>query len=285
MTGGIAVGEALVITSGKGGVGKSTVAVNLGVSLARMGRRTVVVDADTGLRSLDVLLSLENDVVYDLTDVAEGMCELRQAMVQTRDMNGLYLVAAAQLRGVSSVSPKAMENVTRQLKERFDYVLIDCPAGLDVGFRVAVAGADRAVIVTQNDAVCQRDAERVKGLLQREGVTDISLLVNCVQPEKWANKKGEQKSACEIMAEQLELPLIGNIRACPEVFLAAARKGRPAALDYGEQAQVFGEIARRVTGEAIPVRPIRSLDLWASLRSRVLDFFRTIYLRLSRLKG
>ena len=161
MTGGIAVSEALVVTSGKGGVGKSTVAVNLAVSLARRGKKTVVIDADTGLRSLDVLLGMENDVVYDLTDVVEGVCKLRQAVVKVRDVDNLSMLAAAQLRDMSSVSREQMEKVVSELKEQFDYVIIDCPAGVDLGFRVAVAGADRAIIVTHNDAICQRDVERL----------------------------------------------------------------------------------------------------------------------------
>ena len=254
--------EALVITSGKGGVGKSTVAVNLGVSLARLGQKTVVIDADTGLRSLDVLLGMENDVVYDLTDVVEGVCPLHRAMVPVRGVQEMYLLAAAQLRDMSSVTRDEMDEVASQLKERFDYVLIDCPAGVDTGFRIAVAGADRAIIVTQNDVVCQRDAERVKGLLERAGIMNIALLVNRVRPEKLQKN---QPSSCEIMAEQLEMPLIGNIQARASVFREALQQGRPAALDDKEQAQVFEELARRVMGEEIPVKPIRQPGFWASL--------------------
>lgn len=261
MTGGIAVSEALVVTSGKGGVGKSTVAVNLAVSLARRGKKTVVIDADTGLRSLDVLLGMENDVVYDLTDVVEGVCKLRQAVVKMRDVDNLSMLAAAQLRDMSSVSREQMEKVVSELKEQFDYVIIDCPAGVDLGFRVAVAGADRAIIVTHNDAICQRDVERVKGLLQRADVSDMVLLVNRVTPEKLKKK---QPSSCAVMAEKLEMKLIGNIEA-RAVVREAAEKGRPVVLEDEELEQAFDEIARRVMGEEIPVQPVRELGFWARL--------------------
>lgn len=261
MTGGIAVSEALVVTSGKGGVGKSTVAVNLAVSLARRGKKTVVIDADTGLRSLDVLLGMENDVVYDLTDVVEGVCKLRQAVVKVRNVDNLSMLAAAQLRDMSSVSREQMEKVVSELKEQFDYVIIDCPAGVDLGFRVAVAGADRAIIVTHNDAICQRDVERVKGLLQRADVSNMVLLVNRVTPEKLKKK---QPSSCAVMAEKLEMKLIGNIEA-RAVVREAAEKGRPVVLEDEELEQAFDEIARRVMGEEIPVQPVRELGFWARL--------------------
>ena len=262
MTGGITVGEALVITSGKGGVGKSTVAVNLAASLGRLGCRTVLIDADTGLRSLDVLLGMENDLVYDLTDVAEGICKLRQAVVKARDVDGVSLLAAAQLRDMCSVPRGRMESVASELRQMFDYVIIDSPAGVDLGFRIAAAGADRAIIVANNDVICQRDAERVKGLLERAGIGDISLLLNRVPPEKLKKK---EKSSCALMAERLELPLIGNIRARASVFREAAQKGRPAALESEEMARAFEEIARRVMGEDIPVQPVRMPGFWASL--------------------
>ena len=203
------MGEALIVTSGKGGVGKSTVAVNLAAALALLGSRTVLVDADTGLRSLDILLGLENDVVYDLTDVAEGVCRLQQAELRSRDVERLHLIAAAQLRDVTSIGRRQMEEIAGRLKELYDYVVIDCPAGVDEGFRIAASGADRAIIVTQNDAVCVRDAERVKGLLNRADVSNIALAVNRMQPEKL---RRHEASACEKLAERLEAPLIGVIR-------------------------------------------------------------------------
>lgn len=255
------MGEALIVTSGKGGAGKSTVAVNLAAAMARLGDRVVLVDADTGLRSLDVMLGLENDVVYDLTDVAEGVCRLRQAVLRCRAVDGLYMVAAAQLRDVSSVTRGQMEDIAGQLKRQYDAVVIDCPAGVDTGFHIAAAGADRAVIVTQNDVISVRDAERVKGLLQRADVTRAALLVNRALPEKLRRR---EKSACEALAERLELPLIGIVGE-NDAFSAAAQKGRPAVLDDEALAGTFEEIARRIRGEEIPVRPIRRPGFWTRL--------------------
>ena len=259
--------EALVITSGKGGVGKSTLAVNLAAALALMDQKTVLVDADTGLRSLDVMLGLENDVVYDLTDVAEGVCRLQQALVRCPDIPGLRLVAAAALRDAGSVSRDRMREIIGQLRERFQYVVIDCPAGVDEGFRIAAAGAGRAIIVTQNDPVCVRDAERVKGLLERAGVTDAMLAVNRVCREK--RKKGEPYS-WDALARRLELPLVGIVGE-NDAFAEAARKGRPAMLDHKDLAETFGKMARRLRGENIPVTPLGRLSFWEWLMKEYRD--------------
>ena len=260
--------EALLVTSGKGGVGKSTLAVNLAATLAMMGQSTVLVDADTGLRSLDVLLGLENDVVYDLTDVTEGVCKLRQAIVACPHLSGLRLVAAAALRDTSSVSREKMREVIEELKERFDHVMIDCPAGVDEGFRIACSGADRAIIVTQNDAVCARDAERVKGLLERAGITDVFLAINHARRERL--KKGEI-SACETLAQRLELPLIGIIGE-NDAFPDAAQKGRPLVLDDKDMGKTFEDIARRLRGEALPVKPLGRLTFWQWLMKDYRDY-------------
>ena len=260
--------EALLITSGKGGVGKSTLAVNLAATLARMGHTTVLVDADTGLRSLDVMLGLENDVVYDLTDVAEGVCKLRQAIVACPNITGLRMVAAAALRDTSSVSREKMREIIDELKERFSYVIIDCPAGVDEGFRIASSGAERAIIVTQNDPVCARDAERVKGLLERAGVTDVFLAVNHARRERL--KKGEV-SACQTLAQRLELPLIGIIGE-NDAFLDAAQKGRPLVLDDKDMKKTFEDMARRLRGEPLPVEPLGRLTFWQWLMKDYKDY-------------
>ncbi len=259
------MGEALVITSGKGGVGKSTLAVNLAVALAGMECRTVLIDADTGLRSLDVLLGLENNVVYDLTDVAEGACRLRQAVLKHREIPRLALVAAAQLRDSSSVTPERMEKIVGELKDEFDEVIIDCPAGVDNGFRVATAGADRAVVVVQNDPICVRDAERVKGLLERADVARVDFCVNRAQPEPVQ----EGPSSLDQLAERLEMKCIGAVPEDSAAFLQAARSGKPVALGAGALAQVFRDIARRVRGEDVPVSPVRRPSIWSRLLRRI----------------
>ena len=253
--------EALVVTSGKGGVGKSTLAVNLAAALALAGSRTALVDADTGLRSLDVMLGLENNVVYDLTDVAEGVCRLRQAVLRCPAVPGLSMMAASQLRDAGSVTREKMKDIAAQLRQSFEYVIIDCPAGVDAGFRIAAAGADRAVIVTQNDPICVRDAERVKGLLERAGVTEAMLVVNRAHRER--PKKGEPYS-WDALAQRLELPLIGLVEE-NEAFSQAARDGRPALLEDETISRTFEDIARRVRGEALPVQPLKPLSFWAWL--------------------
>ncbi|MBR3504034.1 MAG: septum site-determining protein MinD [Clostridia bacterium] len=258
--------EALLITSGKGGVGKSTLAVNLAATLALMGHAVVLVDADTGLRSLDMMLGLENDVVYDLTDVAEGVCKLRQAIVPVPSVLGLRMVAASALRDTGSVSRGKMREIIGELKERF-YVVIDCPAGVDEGFRIAASGAERAIIVTQNDPVCARDAERVKGLLERAGVTDVMLVVNHARRERL--KRGET-SACERLAERLDLPLLGVIGE-NDAFRIAAQKGCPLVLKDKETEQTFEAIARRLQGESLPLKPLGRLTLWQWLKKDYRD--------------
>ena len=260
--------EALLVTSGKGGVGKSTLAVNLAATLALMDYKTVLVDADTGLRSLDVMLGLENNVVYDLTDVAEGVCKLRQALVHQPEVPGLSMVAAAALRDATSVSREKMNEIVEHLKERYTYVIIDCPAGVDEGFRVAASGADRAIIVTHTDAVCVRDAERVKGLLERAGVTDVMLAINRARREKL--KKG-QESACESIAQRLELPLIGIVGE-NDAFLNAVQKGRPLVLDDADMKATFEEIVRRLRGEELPVKPLGKLSFWQWLMKDYRDY-------------
>ena len=244
--------EVLLITSGKGGVGKSTVAVNLAASLARLRRKVILIDGDTGLRSLDVLLGVENNVVYDMTDVVEGVCKLKQAVVKSRDVEGLYMLPAAMLRETASVSPEQMKDIVSQLRGDYDFIFIDCPAGVDLGFHTAAsAGVDRAVIVAQNDVISVRDAERVKSLLRREGVNDMMLIMNRVQPEKL---KRRQPSSCEQLAERLELPLIGIIEA-RAVFRQAAQAGRPVVLDDHELAAAFSVSARLILGEKARVKP------------------------------
>ncbi|MBQ8953499.1 MAG: septum site-determining protein MinD [Clostridia bacterium] len=252
------MGEALVVTSGKGGVGKSTLAVNLAAALALAGSRTALVDADTGLRSLDVMLGLENNVVYDLTDVAEGVCRLRQAVLRCPAVPGLSMMAASQLRDAGSVSREKMKDIAGQLKESFEYVIIDCPAGVDAGFRIAAAGADRALIVTQIDPVCVRDAERVKGLLERAGVGKTLLAVNRVRREK---PKKEEPYSWDALAQRLELPLVGLVGE-DEAFSQAAQAGRPAVLDHEDIMKTFEEMARRLKGENLPVKPLKPLGFW-----------------------
>ena len=256
------MGEALVITSGKGGVGKSTLAVNLAVALAGMGRKTLLIDADTGLRSLDVLLGMENNIVYDLTDAAEGVCRLKQAVVKVQKVENLSLIAAAQLRDSSSVPPARMKEIVNRLRDMFDKVIIDCPAGIGTGFRAAASAADRAVIVALDDAITVRDAERVKGLLERFDLPTPQLVVNRVV---WEKLKKDGKDAGHRLADRLEMPLLGVI-AEDRAFAASAQKGKPVALTPGEPGDAFRRMARRLCGEEVAIRLPKKPGLLTRLR-------------------
>ena len=241
------MGQSLVITSGKGGSGKSTVAVNLGAALAAIGKTVVLVDMDMGMRSLDILCGLEDRIVYDLADVADGICRVKQAIVKHPSVSGLSLVSAAQTRGSDALTPQRSREVMEELKDRFDWVLIDCPAGVGRGFRNAASGADRALIVSQTDPVSLRDAERVAGLLERCDILRPELVFNRVQPTK--GRKGV--SLPMEYAGRLNLPLVGLIPEEPA--LAGASPERPAALGPSPAGRAIRELSRRLMGEDLPL--------------------------------
>ena len=245
------MGQSLVITSGKGGSGKSTVALNLGVALAASGRSVVLVDMDMGMRSLDILCGLENRIVYDLADVADGICRVKQAIVKHPTVSNLSLISAAQTRGSDALTPVRSREVIDELKQRFDLVLIDCPAGVGRGFRNAASGADRALIVSLTDPVSIRDAERVAGLLERYDILRPMLAFNRVRPAR--GRKGAFLSSES--AERLNLKLIGLI---PEDdSLAGASPERPAALGKSPGGRAITELSRRLMGEDLPLTPPR----------------------------
>ncbi len=245
------MGQSLVITSGKGGSGKSTITLNLGAALAVSGRSVVLVDMDMGMRSLDILCGLENRIVYDLADVADGICRVKQAIVKHPAVPNLSLISAAQTRGSDALSPLRSREVMDELKERFDLVLIDCPAGVGRGFRNAASGADRALIVSLTDPVSLRDAERVAGLLQRHDILRPELAFNRVRPVR--GRVGE--SLMLDYANQLNLPLVGLI---PEdEHLAFATPEKPAALGKSPGGLAIQELSRRLMGEDLPLTPPR----------------------------
>ena len=156
--------EVIVITSGKGGVGKTTTTANVGTGLAKEGKKVVLIDTDIGLRNLDVVMGLENRIVYNLVDVIEGNCRIKQALIKDKRYPTLYLLPSAQTRDKTAVTPEQMEKLTNELKEEFDYILLDCPAGIEQGFKNAIAGADRAIVVTTPEVSAVRDADRIIGL-------------------------------------------------------------------------------------------------------------------------
>lgn len=242
-------GKVFVITSGKGGVGKTTTCANLGTGLATRGRRTVLIDADIGLRNLDVVMGLENRIVFDLVNVAEKTCKTRQALIKDKRFENLYLIPAAQTREKDAVKPEQMIEVCNELRQDFDYVLIDCPAGIEQGFKNAVAGADQAIIVTTPDVSAVRDADRIIGLLQAREITEPALIINRVRPEMV--RKGDMMDINDVN-DILAIELLGVVPD-DESIIVSTNKGEPAIMDSNSKAgEAFRNIVARLEGEKVP---------------------------------
>jgi septum site-determining protein MinD len=247
----------ITVTSGKGGVGKTTVTANLSVALASLNKKVVAIDADIGLRNLDVILGLENRIVYDLVDVVEGRCKLRQAMIKHKSYPDLYLIPAAQTRDKTAVSPSDMVDITQKLRDDYDFVIIDSPAGIERGFRNAVAPADDVLIVTNPEVSSVRDADRIIGLLEAEEKGPGRLIVNRVKIE--LVKRGEMLSMDDVV-DILAIKLIGVVPDDESVLLSSNR-GEPAAGDNNSRAgKAFRNIARRLTGEEVPFMDLEEAD-------------------------
>ncbi len=243
------MGEAIVITSGKGGVGKTTTTANIGTALAAMGKRVVVVDGDTGLRNLDVLMGLENRIVFTLLDVIEENCRLKQALIKDKRYETLYLLPTAQTRDKNDISAKQMLEVVNELKNDFDYVIIDCPAGIEQGFENAVIGADRAIVVVNPEVTSIRDADRVIGKLDSKGLDDHKLVVNRIDADMI--KKGDMLGIDDII-DNLAIKLIGVVPNDKDVTISTNR-GEPIVLNQNSKAgSAFRDIAKRITGEEVP---------------------------------
>ncbi|MGC1379950.1 MAG: septum site-determining protein MinD [Candidatus Baltobacteraceae bacterium] len=252
------LGRAIVLTSGKGGVGKTTTTANLGVALAQRGVRVALVDADVGLRNLDILLGLESRVKYHLLDVLEERAELDDALVPDKHSENLFLLAAAQSREKDEVETPKMTALIERLRERFDYVLIDCPAGIELGFKNAVAGADEAIVVCTPEVSAVRDVDRVVGLLGNR--FRPQLVINRLRPQ--LVKKGKMLSVEDVNAI-LRLPLLGTIADEPEIIVTTNR-GEPLALrKETPTGAAYHAIAARVAGEDVaapmPLAPKTSL--------------------------
>ncbi len=245
----------ITITSGKGGVGKTTATANLGVALAALGQKVACIDADIGLRNLDVVMGLENRIVYDIVDVVEGRAKLRQAMIKDKRLKeDLYLIPAAQTRDKTAVSPSDMVRLCDELRPLVDYILIDSPAGIERGFRNAVAPADEVIIVTNPEVSSVRDADRIIGLIEAEQKGPGKLIVNRVKAEMV--KRGDMLSPEDII-DILSIKLIGLVPE-DETILVATNRGIPAALnmDNSPAGRAFRNIARRVMGEEVPFMPL-----------------------------
>lgn len=242
------MGEVIVVTSGKGGVGKTTTTANVGTGLAKLEKKVVLIDTDIGLRNLDVVMGLENRIVYNLVDVIEGTCKINQAFIKVKGYSNFYLLPSAQTRDKTAVTPEQMKKLTDQLKEEFDYVIIDCPAGIEQGFHNAIAGADRALVVTTPEVSAVRDADRIIGLLEANEVKDIHLIVNRLRMDMV--KRGDMMSS-EDVVEILAIPLIGIVPD-DENIVVSTNQGTPLVGNNTLAGKAYMNICRRVNGEEVP---------------------------------
>ena len=241
--------EIIVITSGKGGVGKTTTTANLGTGLAKIGKKVALLDADIGLRNLDLILGLENRIVYDIVKVAEGKCRLKQALVRGKHYENLYLLPAAQTRDKDALSPEQMKEICDQLAEEFDYILIDCPAGIEQGFKNAIAGADKALVVSTPEVSSVRDADRVIGLWEAEGKGSPQLIINRIKPD--LVRQGDMIDIQD-MLDILAIPLIGVVPD-DDGIVASSNKGEPIIMNEKSKAgQAYSDSVQRIIGEEVP---------------------------------
>ena len=243
------MGEVIVITSGKGGVGKTTTAANIGTGLAMLDKRTVVVDTDIGLRNLDVILGLENRIVYNLVDVINGKCRLKQALIKDKRHPELYLLPSAQTKDKSAITPEQMIKLTDDLREEFDYILLDCPAGIEQGFKNAIAGADKALVVTTPEVSAIRDADRIIGLLEAEEISKMDLIVNRIRMDMV--RRGDMMSM-EDVTDILGIPILGAIPDDEEIVIST-NQGEPLVGMNSFAGQAYLNICKRILGQEVPL--------------------------------
>ncbi|MDF2669227.1 MAG: cell division inhibitor MinD [Paenibacillus sp.] len=244
------MGEAIVVTSGKGGVGKTTTSANLGTALALLGKKVCMVDTDIGLRNLDVVMGLENRIIFDLVDVVEGRCRLQQALIKDKRFDELYMLPAAQTKDKHAVSPENVRDLILELKKEFEYVIIDCPAGIEQGFKNAVSGADKAIVVTTPENAAVRDADRIIGLLEQERIMGPKLIINRIRPNMV--KKGDMLDIDEICSV-LAIDLLGIVPD-DEHVIKAANSGEPTVMNPKSKAAIaYRNIARRMLGDTVPL--------------------------------
>lgn len=240
----------IVVTSGKGGVGKTTTVANLGSGLAQQGKKVILIDTDIGLRNLDVVLGLENRIVYDLVDVVEGTCRIKQAIIKDKRYEGLYLLPAAQTRDKMAVTPQQMKTLVAELEQEFDYVIIDCPAGIEQGFKNAIAGAKSAIVVTVPEVSAVRDADRIIGLLSANGIDDVWLLVNRLRADMV--KRGDMLALDDTL-DILGIDLIGVIPE-DERIIRSSNMGEPIVLsDKAPAGKAYRNVTQRILGQNVPL--------------------------------
>ncbi len=258
--------EVIVVTSGKGGVGKTTTSANAGTGLAKLNKRVVLIDTDIGLRNLDVVMGLENRIVYNLVDVVEGNCRMKQALIKDKRYPNLCLLPSAQTRDKSSVTPEQMKKLTEELREEYDYIILDCPAGIEQGFKNAIAGADRAIIVTTPEVSAIRDADRIIGLLEANELKKIDLIVNRIRMDMV--KRGDMMSIADVV-DILGIDLIGAVPD-DESIVISTNQGEPLVGDDSLAGQAFMNICHRIMGEEVPWLDLSGKsNLW----SKISDIF------------
>ena len=252
-------GRVITITSGKGGVGKTTFSANVSAALAELGKKTAAVDTDVGLRNLDIIMGLENRIVYDIVDVAEGRCRLQKSLIRDKRIATLHLLPAAQTRDKNAITPDAMEKICAELRHMFDFVIVDSPAGIERGFQNAIVGADEVVIVTTPHVSAIRDADRVIGLLEAAEKQKIHLVVNRLQPEMV--RRGDMLEISD-MLDILAIDLLGIIPE-DEYIVVSSNRGELASLtDNSKAGQAYKNIARRLLGEEVPFMPLDEAKGW-----------------------
>lgn len=263
------MGRIIVITSGKGGVGKTTCTANLGMALARIGKQVALMDADFGLRNLDLLLGLENRIVYTALDVVAGHCRLDQALVKDKRQNKLALLPAAQSRDKDAITPEQMKQLALALAQKYDYVLVDCPAGIEMGFRNAISAAQEAIVVTTPEIAAVRDADRVVGLLEANRIKKINLIVNRIRP---AMVQVNDMMSVQDVQEILSIPLIGVVPDDERVIIST-NKGEPLVLaeNLSLPGMAFNNIARRLEGDKVDFIDLNAA--YDTLFARIRRFF------------
>lgn len=255
--------QVIVITSGKGGVGKTTTTANLGVGLAQAGKKVVLIDTDIGLRNLDVVLGLENRIVYDLVDVVTGVCTPKQAAIKDKRYDGLFLIPAAQTKDKDAVSIEQMKELCEKLKKDYDFVIIDCPAGIEQGFKNAIAGADKALVVTTPEVSAVRDADRIIGLLEANEIEDHYLVINRIRPDMV--KRGDMLNIDDIM-DILNIDLIGIIPDDQDIIIST-NKGEPAVTDSKSMAgQGYRNITQRLMGNNVPLMDLEEKSFFGKIK-------------------
>jgi len=259
------MGKVIVITSGKGGVGKTTTTANLGAGLALMQKKVVMVDTDIGLRNLDVVLGLENRIVYDIVDVVNENCRLKQALIKDKRLQDLYLLPAAQTRDKTAINAEQMKKLCADLKEEFDYVIIDCPAGIETGFRNAIVGADEAIVIATPEVSSVRDADRIIGLLEAAELRQPKLIINRIRTKMV--QSGDMMGVTD-MLDILAIDLVGIVPD-DDAIVISTNRGEPTVFDENSRpGQAYRNIAKRIVGETVELMDLEeTVGFWGKFKS------------------